>query len=322
MAREPAPLQRQRGLQRVGGRLARHVGWARRQGLGRLLEEDQLDPVERIVLASQKARWRRTHHIAPNAVPVFVVGVQRSGTNMLVRGLERSPAFEVRNENDRSAFDRFLLRDDRTIRGIVEGSQHAFVLFKPLCDSHRVADLLDKLGTPSAGRAIWAYRAVDGRARSAVGKFGPEGLRALKEVAGGKLDVWQAGGLSDERLAELRGFDLGSMTPETAAALFWYLRNSLYFDLGLVDREDVLLASYERFVADPQRSMGVICGFLGSSYDDRLVGHVDARSAAVDHVEIDPAVRERCEDLHARLEAALDASWTRNAGGGAPSSVA
>ena len=33
-------------------RVRRHVGWARTQGLGRLIEEDQLDPFERIPAAS------------------------------------------------------------------------------------------------------------------------------------------------------------------------------------------------------------------------------------------------------------------------------
>ena len=306
----------------MAGRLGRHAGWARRDGLGRLVEEDQLDPIGRTVLAWRKARWRRGHHVAPNAVPVFVVGVQRSGTNMLVRGLERMPAFDVRNENDRSAFDRFVLRDDEAIREIVERSGHAYVLFKPLCDSHRVAHLLDHLGTPSPGRAIWAYRQVDGRVRSAVAKFGPEGLRAIREIAGGIRDVWQAGGLSDARLDELRRFDLDDMTPETAAALFWYLRNSLFFDLGLDRRDDVLPASYDRFVADPPGSMRAICSFVGFPYRDEMVAHVDARSSTVRPVEIDPAVRQLCEDLHDRLEAALNASRARPAGGAAPSSAA
>ena len=43
----------------------------------------------------------------------------------------------------------------------VEGisySWHEYVLFKPLCDSHRTVELLEGLGTPTPGKAIWAYR--------------------------------------------------------------------------------------------------------------------------------------------------------------------
>jgi hypothetical protein len=305
------PLQRQRGLRRIAGRVGRHVGWARRQGVGRLVEEDQLDPIDRIATSIRKARWRRHHRVAGTATPVFVVGVQRSGTNMLVRGLERAPSFEVRNENDDAAFHRFLLRDDATIRALVQRSGHEYVLFKPLCDSHRIAELLDRLGTTSAGRAIWAFRDVDGRVRSAVAKFGGEGLRALREVAEGKADVWQAGGLSDERLRQLRSFDLEHFSHESAAALFWFLRNSLYFDLGLDRRDDVLLASYGRFVEDPDASMRRICDFVDVDYEPEMVAHVDARAASTSRVEIDPEVRRLCDGLTARLEAAIAAADPR-----------
>ena len=141
--------------------------------------------------------------------------------------------------------------------------------------------------------------------RSAVAKFGGEGLRALREVADGRTDVWQAGGLSDERLAQLRSFDLEHFSHESAAALFWFLRNSLYFDLGLDRRDDILLASYGRFVEDPESSMRRICEFLGVGYGPEMVAHVDARAASTSRVEIDPEVRRLCDELTGRLDAAI-----------------
>jgi hypothetical protein len=283
--------------------VGRHVRWAREQGVGRLIEEDQLNPLERIPLSAAKRRWRRAHHVAPNAVPVFVVGVQRSGTNMLVRGLERAPEFEVRNENDREAFDRFHLRGDDVIRALVERSGQAFVLFKPLIDSHRVGELLDLLGTPSAARAVWAYRDVDGRVRSAVAKFGDSNLQALRRIAGGDTGIWQAGGLSPARLDLIRSFDLETMTPESGAALFWCLRNQLFFDLGLDRRDDVALASYAATVADPEAAISRVCSFLGVGFRPEFAAHVDRRAAGGRRpLVLDPRVREACDALGARLD--------------------
>ena len=68
---------------------------------------------------------------------MFVVGLQRSGTNMLVRGLEASPEFEVHNEDDTKAFRRFRLKSNDQIRALVTRSGHSYILFKPLCDSCR-----------------------------------------------------------------------------------------------------------------------------------------------------------------------------------------
>lgn len=293
-------------------RIGRHIRWAREQGVGRLVEEDRLDLFDRLAIAVGKARWRLTHDHRPNAVPVFLVGAQRSGTNMIVRGLERSPEFEVHNENDRAAFHRFRLRPLPEIHRLVVRSRHAFVLFKPLCDSHRVAELLEDLGTPSPGKAIWVYRNFEARARSSVAKFGDANLRALRLIAEGRgSDLWQAGGLGPEHLDLLRGLDLGRLSPISAAALFWYLRNRLFFDLGLDQRGDVILVSYDAMIAEPERWMRALAAFLGVAYRPDLVGHIERRSPGPRPAQIDPRVRDLCEELLARLDEHL-----RGVGGG------
>jgi hypothetical protein len=286
-------------------RVRRHLGWARTQGIGRLIEEDELNPLERIPNAIRKARWRRTHDVSPNATPVFLVGLQRSGTNMLVRGLERAPEFEIHNENDRESFQRFRLLPDPVIRSIVMRSPHEYVLFKPLCDSHRTAELLDGLGTPTKGKAIWAYRGVDGRVRSALAKFGDSNLRALARISGGLgASSWQAQGLSEASLELIRRFDYGRMTPASAAALFWYVRNSLFFELGLSERPDVILMSYDAVLAQPEATMRALCGFLGLAFEPAFAQHVEVRSRSDTLAEgIDPLIRARCADLQGRLDA-------------------
>jgi hypothetical protein len=301
----------------IAMRLRRHWEWGRRHGFRRLIEEDQLNPLERIPLAIRKRRWRAAHHVAPNAMPVYLVGVQRSGTNMLVRGLERSPEFEVRNENDGDAFERFQLRPDPVIRDLVMRSGHRYVLFKPLCDSHRVGEILDTLGTPGHGRAVWAYRNVDGRVRSALAKFGANNLNVLGEIAAGRgRDRWQARGLSAENLALIESFDYAAMTPESAAALFWYVRNSLFFEQGLDAREDVALASYDRFLADPDANMRALCGFLDFPFDPSLSSHIERRPAPERRpLDIDPVIRRHCDELTARLETALDRQLAAAPGG-------
>jgi hypothetical protein len=284
----------------------RHIGWARTQGIRRLIEEDQLDPFVRIPAAIRRARWRRSHDHRPKAVPVFLVGVQRSGTNMLARGLERAPEVEVHNENDRKAFARFRLRSEPVIRAIVEESRHALVLFKPLCDSHRIPELLDELETPSPGRAIWAYRAFEGRVRSSVAKFGDANLRALRRISEGTgAGLWQAGGLSERNLELIRSFDYDRMSPESASALFWFVRNSLYFDLGLDRRSDVVLASYEAMISEPERTMRSLCAFLGLSYRSDLIAGIEPRHPGASDVDVDPVIRARCVGLQASLDDAM-----------------
>lgn len=284
-------------------RVRRHLYWARTQGVRRLIEEDDLDPIKRVKLSMSKARWRRRNDYRPLAMPIFIVGVQRSGTNMLVRGLEQAPEFEVRNENDRQAFDRFVLRSDDIIRDIVVSSRHRYVLFKPLCDSHRVTALLDELGSPSPGRAVWAFRNVDGRVRSAVVKFGDANLRALWRIADGTGDhLWQAQGLTARHRELIRGADFGTMTPEDAAALFWYLRNDLYFTSGLEARDDVTLLSYDAMIAEPEAVMRSLCDFIGFDYDPGLIAHIEPRTPTGQPLPLNPEIRGLCDALTRRLQ--------------------
>ena len=282
---------------------ARHWRWARQDGLSALIEEDDLRPISRTTRAYRKWRWRRSHGVAAGtAVPVWLVGVQRSGTNMVVRGLEESPEVEVHNENDGGAFDHFRLRPDPVVRRIVLESRHRYVLFKPLCDSHRVDELL-ALDTPAAGRAIWAYRSVDGRVRSALAKFGDTNLRVLTEIAAGRGgDMWQAQRLSGDAMDLIRSFDWTTMSPASAAALFWYVRNNLFFDLGLDQRDDVLLSGYDALVADPEVGAQALASFLGLPWHPGLAAHMERRSPRQSNPrDLDSRVRRLCDELDARL---------------------
>jgi Sulfotransferase family len=293
---------------RVTRRLRRHLRWGRMEGFARLVEEDELNPVTRARVAAAKWQWRRSHPRAAGlATPVYLVGLQRSGTNMLARGLDIAPEFEVHNENDRAVFDHFLLREDAVVRRVVEASSHDYVLFKPLCDSHRVDHLLDSLGIASPGRAIWAYRDVDGRARSAVSKFGRNNLLVLRDIAAGKgAGMWQAQRLSQSTLDEISSYDYSTMTAETAASLFWWVRNGLYFEIGLDRRDDVLLASYQDMLAAPVTAMQAICRFLVLAYRPALVEHISPRGPGnARRLEIDPRVRALCDHLEDRLDEAL-----------------
>lgn len=298
----PGAASREGALPYYLRKVRRHVEWARTEGVARLVEEDRLDPRARARTAVRKAAWRRANHRGPGtARAVYVVGLQRSGTNMLLRGIDEAPEVEVRNENDRRVFDRFRLRGDEVLGETVRASRHAVVLVKPLCETHRVGELLDLTG--AASRAVWVHRDPVDRARSEVSKFGSSNLQALRLVAAGEgARTWQGGGLSEDSLAVLRSFDLDAMTPHTAAVLFWVLRNRLFFELGLDRRADVMALCYDRFVGDPEGQMQRLCAFIGLDYRPAFCAHVERReSHGRATLDIDPAVMALARGLASRL---------------------
>jgi hypothetical protein len=295
------------GAARFRARVARNVRWIRNEGISRVLEEKEVAPARNTAAAVGKWRYRRGARVDPGtAVPVFVFGLQRSGTNMLMRGIGAAPETEVHNENDPRAFDRFKLRPLPVVQSIVQASRHSHVIFKPLCDSHRADELLDGLHSTSAPRAVWAYRDVEGRVRSALAKFGDGNLQVLREFADGtNVGRWHVQRMSAETAAFVRSFDFDTLTAASGAALMWLVRNQLYFDLGLDRRPEVLLVSYNAFVAEPAETMRELCEFLGFPYRAALVKHVTPRRSTYrDALDVDPRIAQHCAALARRLDSA------------------
>jgi hypothetical protein len=118
--------------------------------------------------------------------------------------------------------------------------------------------------------------------------------------------MWQAQRLSQATLDEIASYDYTTMTAETAASLFWWIRNGLYFEIGLDRREDVLLASYQDMLAAPVIAMQAICRFLGLAYRPALIEHISPRGPGnARPLDIDPRVRALCDQLQDRLDEAL-----------------
>ena len=83
----------------------------------------------------------------------------------------------------------------------------------------------------------------------------------------------------------------------SAQALWWYLRNQLYFDLGLDERADCYLLSYDRMVADPPNEMARLCQFLGVDRDHRSTSPIARRHAPREPLPIDRRIRALGADL-------------------------
>ncbi|CAN5295592.1 hypothetical protein BH24PSE2_BH24PSE2_12890 [soil metagenome] len=225
---------------------------------------------------------------------------------MLTASFENSPEFDVYGEMSK-AFDNSVLKSLDMASKLIAESKRPFVAFKPLTDSHRVQKLLD---TSVGSKAIWMYRRPEDRASSAVTKFGDTNLRFLRELSTvGITDRWEARGVAQETLGQLRDFDFDRMDPKSAAAVFWYLRNQLFFDQRLDSNPDVLIVKYELLVKHPARVMEVVCDFLGCQFFERMVKHIHERSIGKASSKLSPEVSRLCGGMINRLDSAMTSQW-------------
>ncbi len=258
--------------------------------------------IDRTLLRSKKAAWRLFNDYSPNARPIFILGAQRSGTTILIKSLNRSAELEVHGEGSPSAMHDWRIRDLDTIRGLVKKSKHRGIVFKPLTDSHRARDFLSL--EPGAV-AIWMFRLAADRANSSVARFGSTNLEHLSAfVRGDKLDTWQAQGLSDKSMTMLRRFDFSTMSPHSASALFWYIRNALFFEQGLDDESRVMPLAYEDLVTRPPDVMRGVADFVGCTFGSELHDAIHSRSLGRAESHLAPDVAALCDDMYERLRAA------------------
>jgi Sulfotransferase family len=288
------------------GRTALHMRFLRTRGLGALVEEKRISPP---ALASGLvvSVHRRRQRIEPGTTtPLWLLGAQRSGTNMLVDAFRQVPEVEIRNETDRGLFRGYELCIDRVDAEVAQ-CRSAVMLVKALCDSHRARWMLEPHGTDAAPRIMWMFRGVDARARSAVTRFGHANQHALRAIVAGCGDhLWQAGGLSQENRVLLGRLGVETLDPLSAAALFWYLRNCLFFDLALDDDPAVAAVSYQRLVDDPAGELQWIARFAGVAFRPAMAAHVHGPRESAGTAAIEPRVRDLCDEMETRLAAVYD----------------
>ena len=246
--------------------------------------------------------WRgeRTH--------LFVSGVQRSGTNMLMHVLERSPETDVFHEGDPRAFDQYMMRETPVVRDLARRSRARCFVIKALAEGDRIPAFLDAFEN---ARCVWLYRHHHDVASSMLASFRsvPETVRRM--AVEGERVGWWGRGMSERTRARLQELTQRSLTNHSLAALLWYVRNLLFFEAGLAADGRVLPVRYETLVTQPAAEAERVFGFAGIPFDARVTRRVNAASVRRRAAPaLDEEVEALCSDLLRRLD---DAAGLREA---------
>lgn len=262
---------------------------------------------QEVLLAAKQGRQRLRAVVASPARRnvLFIAGVQRSGTNMVMDVLEKNLDTDVYHERDPRAFDNYKLREDAVIAALVRNSPASTVVVKCLMESQKLARLLE-IHAPA--RAIWVYRNYDDVVNSMLASFSKqiEQVRLLtrRRIAGD----WLTDDMTDETYAQVCALAEGDLDGPSAAAIQWYFRNVLYFEQGLDRDPRVLLVNYDRLVTNPAPEIGRIFAFADLAMSPRVMRGITPRSIGKHpRPVLKPAVDNCCADLLARLGNRRDA---------------
>ncbi len=265
-----------------------------------------VDRVLRNVHRIRKNLWQRAHPVRGQRKPVFIVGCHRSGTTMLTHIFRKSYHTSVYNERDPAAFIGARLRPVDQIDDLIERSPGRFIVFKPICDSQWIDRILRV--RPNA-TAIWIYRNYRDAAASMVKKWGGHQKRAMTSLVNGELKPphWRAERIDSKTLELTKALYSPDMSYHSAALLAWYLRNQIFFDLKLEEREDVIVVKYEDLVKDPSRLFNQVFDYIGCEFNENLITDVHELSIEKGKdISYPDELIDACESMQRDLDRVLE----------------
>ncbi|MBN1564069.1 MAG: sulfotransferase domain-containing protein [Anaerolineae bacterium] len=253
--------------------------------------------------SERRLKLFRQFFLFPNATasPLFILGVQRSGTNSLFDMLDESLSVLTYNEHNPVAFDNYRIRDAAARQQLINRAHCEWVAFKPICDVQHAAELLD---SHAGGKAIWIFRHYTDVANSAINKWGRGQYHHIERLAMvDNCTHWFCENVDPDTRALINHFFLAGISDHEAGILKWYVRNQWFFTLKLFERRDhVLLIQYEDLVRDSASIGQKVFDFLNVRFDPRYVDHFHEYSIRKsDFPAIKPEIQELCDDLLQKL---------------------
>lgn len=234
--------------------------------------------------------------------PVFIIGTQRSGTNMLMNMLDMSLDVYTYNEDNATAFKNYRIRDRLTREKLLNRAHCKWIAFKPICDLQHSVELLD---SHTGSKAIWIFRDYRDVANSAIKLWGREQYDHIERlVTQDDCSHWFCESVGSDVREVMRHFYERGISDHEAGVLKWYVRNHWFFSQDLVNREDqVLLVNYEHLVTDSAAVGQRVFDFLGIEFHSPFVHKIHRASVRKDSFpEINQEIESLCRQLMDRLE--------------------
>jgi hypothetical protein len=242
---------------------------------------------------------------------LFIVGCQRSGTSIMQIVFKHDlntrsfGEFSELSSNDPKSGIR--LNSLESVEKEFSKVRAPFIVTKPLVESQNILQLLDYFHN---SKAIWMFRNYRAVALSNTKYFGIQnGIKDLRPIVSNESQDWRSEKVSRHVQETISKYFSEEMNPYEAAVLFWFARNSLYFDLVLHKDPRVLLCSYEDFVLNPEKNVKNIYRHVGQVYPKKNITaavHSNSRKNGRD-IELSPEIENLAQELQNRLETAYRA---------------
>jgi hypothetical protein len=259
----------------------------------------------RVFLARKHLRRVLTPRERTRQHVLFILGAQRSGTTLMTRILEADWEAKVYPEHSKlssgDTLDGLRLNPYPEVRDVIARDRYPLVVLKPLVESQNTDHLLHAF---PGSRAVWMLRHYKDVAVSNLDRFGiSNGIKNLRFIVSGQDQNWRAEGLPAEMVDLVKSHFSERMDPYDAAALFWYVRNTFFFDLALGAEPAVKICRYADLVERPGMVMAEIYDFADRPYPGNQIikGVFKTSLGRGEHIRLSPEIESLCQELWDRF---------------------
>ena len=241
---------------------------------------------------------------------LFIVGSQRSGTTLMLQIFGSDPNAKIYGEfSELSSHgaNKIRLNPLPLVKKEIQSNEKTFIVLKPLVESQNVLVLLKYF---RHSKALWMYRDYRDSALSYVKYFGIEcGVKDLRPIVKNQVKNWRAEKVPEKSKEIVLRYFSEDMNPYDAAVLFWYVRNSHFFELGLDKNPNVLMCRYRDLVTSPSTVVSEIYKELHQDYQEpKLMKTIHAKSLSRGfELELSPEIETLAEAMLEKLDRAYQA---------------
>lgn len=204
--------------------------------------------------------------------PLFIFGMNRSGTNMLAWSLDRASESTLFNEDHPDAFVNFELKDDQTIADLIRKSGDSLCIFKSILNLLEADSIVDRFD----GRGIIIFRPVEQVISSLINEFGDVGVHNIRcqlaDIVDGRLPMLMRRSDCFEGSIKslIQDWLRDPLDDASAVALSWLCLHKLVFSARLDRDPRFLFVGYDRLTEDPEFELRRVCAFAGCAFEPAM----------------------------------------------------
>jgi hypothetical protein len=240
---------------------------------------------------------------------LFIFGCQRSGTTLLTEIFER----DFDNTKIYGEFSRLSSADKirhirlnplHQVKSQIDNNRPSLIILKPLVESQNALKLLNYFNN---SKALWVYRHYADVALSHLDHFSVKnGINNLRPIVKGQSQNWRSENVSEHTKQIVRKHFAENMNPYDAAALFWFVRNILFFEMNLDKNDNVMTCKYDNLIDNPLETMSNIYKFVGYVYpSEKIPLHIYSGSKGRGaNIKLSRDIEILCNDLLHKLDSA------------------